>query len=78
VPYFLDRHDNVEATPEELAAAHVQDVAIQSKYGVNYLSDWFDPEARSVFGFVDAPDADAAEADRGVRYRSTNRRQNGR
>jgi class 3 adenylate cyclase len=61
MPYFMDRHDDVDATPDELAAAHAQDLAIQEKYGVNYLSYWFDPEARSVFCFVDAPDQESAE-----------------
>jgi class 3 adenylate cyclase len=57
----MDRHDNVDASPEELAAAHAQDVEVQARYGVNYLSYWFDPEARSVFCFVEAPDSDTAE-----------------
>jgi len=58
----MDRHDDVDITPEELAGAHALDLEVQTKYGVNYLSYWFDPSARSVFCFVDAPDADAAEA----------------
>jgi class 3 adenylate cyclase len=62
VPYFMDRHDDVDITPEELAGAHAMDLEVQAKHGVNYLSYWFDPSARSVFCFVDAPDADAAEA----------------
>lgn len=62
MPYFMDRHDDVDVTPEELAGAHGLDLEVQAKYGVNYLSYWFDPSARSVFCFVDAPDAAAAEA----------------
>lgn len=61
MPYFMDRHDNVDVTPEELAAAHAQDVAVQDKYGVNYLSYWFDPADRAVFCFVEAPTQDLAE-----------------
>ena len=58
----MDRHDNVDVTPEELAGAHALDLEVQAKHGVNYLSYWFDPAARSVFCFVDAPSKEAAEA----------------
>jgi class 3 adenylate cyclase len=58
----MDRHDDVEITPEELAGAHALDLEVQEKYGVRYLSYWFDPAARSVFCFVDAPHPEAAEA----------------
>jgi class 3 adenylate cyclase len=62
MPTYMDRHDNVTVTPEELADAHAMDVAIQAKHGVNYLSYWFDREAHSVFCLVDAPSRAAAEA----------------
>jgi class 3 adenylate cyclase len=62
MPYFMDRHDNAELTPEELAGAHKLDLEVQAKYDVTYLSYWFDPSAHSVFCFVEAPDAAAAEA----------------
>ena len=62
MPTYMDRHDGVEITPEELAQAHLADLAVQAKYGTSYLSYWFDPEARSVFCLVDAPSRDAAEA----------------
>jgi class 3 adenylate cyclase len=58
----MDRHDDMEITPEELAGAHEQDLAVQAKHGVRYLSYWFDPEAKSVFCLVDAPNREAAEA----------------
>jgi class 3 adenylate cyclase len=62
VPYFMDRHDNVDATPQDLADAHRLDLEVQAKHDVKYLSYWYDPEAHSVFCFVEAPSADAAEA----------------
>jgi hypothetical protein len=34
MPTYMDRHEGVTVTPEELAAAHAQDVEIQGKYGV--------------------------------------------
>ena len=62
MPTYMDRHDNVTVTPEELAGAHAMDVAVQAKHGVNYLSYWYDREAECVFCFVDAPNKAAAEA----------------
>ena len=62
MPTYMDRHDNVTVTPEELAGAHAMDVAVQAKHGVNYLSYWYDRDAECVFCFVDAPSKAAAEA----------------
>ena len=58
----MDRHDDVNVTPEELAQAHALDVEVQAKHGVNYLSYWYDRDEHSVFCFVDAPSREAAEA----------------
>jgi class 3 adenylate cyclase len=58
----MDRHDNVDAAPEDIAHLHELDLEVQAKHDVNYLSYWFDPEGRSVFCFVDAPSREAAEA----------------
>ena len=62
MPTYMDRHDGVTVTPEELAAAHALDVEVQARHGVNYLSYWYDRDAASVFCFVDAPNKEAAEA----------------
>jgi class 3 adenylate cyclase len=62
VPTYMDRHDNVTVTPEELAGAHAMDVAVQAKHGVSYLSYWYDRDSACVFCFVDAPSKAAAEA----------------
>src|ERR1700681_3506870 len=62
MPTYMDRHEGVTVTPEELAAAHALDVEVQGKHGVNYLSYWYDRDAECVFCFVDAPSKAAAEA----------------
>jgi class 3 adenylate cyclase len=62
MPTFMDRHDDVDAKEADVAALHALDVAHQEKHGVKYLSYWFDPDAHSVFCFVDAPNKEAAEA----------------
>jgi class 3 adenylate cyclase len=59
---YMDRHDLPEATAEDVAQAHVRDLEIQEKYGVRYVTYWFDPQAGTVFCLADAPTADAAEA----------------
>lgn len=62
MPTYMDRHDNVDASAADVAALHSQDVEVQAKYGVQYLSYWFDPDMHSIFCFVDAPSKEAAEA----------------
>jgi class 3 adenylate cyclase len=59
---YMDRHDLPEATAEDVAQAHVRDLEIQEKYGVRYVTYWFDPAAGTVFCLADAPTAEAAEA----------------
>ena len=58
----MDRHDLPGATPEDLAAAHIQDVEIQEQYGVRYLTYWFDQESGTAFCLADGPDQDAVNA----------------
>ena len=62
MPTYMDRHEGVTVTPEELAGAHAADVAVQAKHGVNYLSYWYDRDSECVFCFVEAPSKAAAEA----------------
>ena len=45
MPIFMDRHDGVDVTPEGLAEAHLRDLAVQAKYGVEYHTYWYDPNA---------------------------------
>ena len=58
----MDRHDLAGATPPDLALAHSRDVEIQDKYGVRYVSYWFDYERQTAFCLVESPGPDAAEA----------------
>src|SRR5881397_2342119 len=61
MPLYMDRHDLDAVTPEDLAAAHVKDLEVQEKYGVRYVTYWFDPSSMTVFCLADAPSAAAAE-----------------
>ena len=38
MPIFMDRHDMVEQTAEETALLHIEDLKIQDKYGVKFLT----------------------------------------
>jgi class 3 adenylate cyclase len=49
MPLFMDRHDVPGITAEEVAQAHLTDVQIEPKHGVQFLSYWFDPETGAVF-----------------------------
>ena len=61
VPLYMDRHDVPGATAEEIAAAHSQDVGVQSAHGVRYLTYWFEPESGSVFCLAEGPSIEAVE-----------------
>ena len=61
MPIFMDRHDILGATPEDLFDAHRRDIECQGRYGVKYMTYWFDKERGSAFCLVEAPDAATAE-----------------
>src|SRR5215469_10496004 len=61
MPIFLDRHDVVEVSAEEVAKLHVKDLEVQGKYGVKFLTYWYDAERRTTFCLVDAPDKETAD-----------------
>ncbi len=62
VPLFLDRHDAPNATAAEIAAAHELDLAVQEKYGVRYVTYWFDDNDGKVFCLAEGPDRESLEA----------------
>jgi class 3 adenylate cyclase len=59
---FLDRHDAIDATPEDVAAAHLRDMEVEGAYGVKYYTYWFDRDNRTVFCLCEGPDREAVEA----------------
>ncbi len=62
MPLYMDRHEGVTATPEEMAEVHLKDVEVQGRYGVTYLTYWVDERTARAFCLVDAPSREAAEA----------------
>lgn len=61
MPIFLDRHDAAEVSAEDVARLHIEDLKIQDKYGVKFLTYWYDTERRTTFCLVDAPDKETAD-----------------
>lgn len=61
MPLFMDRHQAAGATAEDVAKAHMADLQVQDRYGVRYISYWFDPDRETIFCLADAPDKETAE-----------------
>ncbi len=61
MPIFLDRHDVEEVSAEDVAKLHIQDLKIQGKYGVKFLTYWHDAERGTTFCLVDAPNKETAD-----------------
>ncbi len=61
MPIFMDRHDVWETTAADVAAAHRRDLEVQDRYGVRFLTYWFDQARGTIFCLVDAPDKESAQ-----------------
>jgi class 3 adenylate cyclase len=61
MPIFLDRHSAPGVTAEQVAEAHRRDIEVQGRYGVKFMTYWWDYDSGTGFCLVDAPDAAAAE-----------------
>jgi hypothetical protein len=46
-------------TADAVAGAHVKDLAVQQKYGVNFINYWVDPKLGVVMCLAEAPDSAA-------------------
>jgi hypothetical protein len=61
VPIFLDRHDAGQVSAEDVAKLHVKDLEVQEKYGVKFLTYWYDSARGTTFCLVDAPTKEMAD-----------------
>jgi class 3 adenylate cyclase len=61
MPIYIDRHDMAGTTAEEVAQAHLEDLAIQDRYGVKFLTYWFDEARGTAFCLVQSPDKETAD-----------------
>jgi Protein of unknown function (DUF4242) len=63
MPLFMDVHTvGAPLAMSDAEHAHAADLQTRSRYGVNYLKYWVDPEAGKIFCLVQAPDANAASS----------------
>jgi class 3 adenylate cyclase len=62
MPLFMDRHDVPGVKAEDVAQAHMSDVAAEAKHGVHFLAYWFDPDQGEAFCLAQAPAAESLTA----------------
>jgi hypothetical protein len=56
MPIFLDRHDLRGLTATDIAEAHRKDLEVQKRYGVRFLTYWFDDARGTGFCLTGQPD----------------------
>lgn len=61
MPKFMDIHMMPGVTKEQVAEAHMKDLAIQGKHGVKFESYWVDEKGGKVFCLSEAPNMEAAK-----------------
>ncbi len=62
MPLYLDIHQVPGATAEDLRQAHMADMEVQKRHGVDFRKYWFNEKCGKAFCLVEAPNAEAAEA----------------
>jgi len=62
MPLFMDRHDIPGVSAEDVAQAHLADVAAEAKHSVRFLTYWFDPDRSEAFCLAQAPTGEAMTA----------------
>jgi class 3 adenylate cyclase len=62
MPLYMDRHDGLEGvTPAQLALVHAQDVSLQAKYGVRFITYFLDEGPGTGFCLAESPTQKAME-----------------
>lgn len=59
MPIYMDRHYAEGATRHAIANAHEKDLQHEGKYGVRFLTYWFDEARSTAFCLVEAPDVES-------------------
>jgi class 3 adenylate cyclase len=62
MPLFMDRHEFAGITAEGIAAAHLRDLESQGRFGVQFLTYWFDEVRQHAFCLASGPNRDAVES----------------
>lgn len=61
MPIYMDRHYLEGATRHAIAIAHQKDLNNEAKYGVRFITYWFDEVRATAFCLVDAPNKEAIQ-----------------
>jgi len=61
MPLYMDIHSCEGAHADDVAHAHLKDMALQDAYDVEYKKYWFNQDAGKLFCLVEAPNAEAAQ-----------------
>jgi Protein of unknown function (DUF4242) len=56
---FLDVHELGKVSAKDVAGAHKKDLAVEKKYGVNFINYWVDEKEGVVMCLSEAPDSNA-------------------
>ena len=60
---YMDIHRNVgDINKEKLDEAHKKDLAVQGKYGVDFINYWYSEKDETIFCLCEAPTKEAAAA----------------
>jgi len=62
MPLFMDRHDVRDSTAEDVAAAHQEDLKVQTHHACKALTYWFDEHRGTAFCLIEAPTEAAVRA----------------
>lgn len=58
----MDRHEFSMITAADIAAAHLKDLEVQGRHGVQFLNYWFDEMRQHAFCLASGPDIDAVRS----------------
>jgi class 3 adenylate cyclase len=58
----MDRHEFTGLTAVDAARMHLKDLEVQGRFGVQFLTYWFDDDRQTAFCLAKAPSGDAVEA----------------
>lgn len=58
---YMDIHRDLDATVEEVEAAHELDLEVQDEHGVEYKRYWVDEGTGTVFCLFEGPSTEAGE-----------------
>src|SRR2546423_5589846 len=62
MPTYMDVHEGMHVTLQQLMEAHKKDVEAQKGTGVEYVRYWLDSKAGKVFCLAKGPNKEAVEA----------------